>query len=417
MAEWIFFLFLSLFNLQYSGANDSNLYIYYWIIVFSFSIFSLILYLHNYLKQSKFPKTFFKKICPIVLIISLYLISFSLFGYDNVKNGYYAQIFILMCVPSFLLGYLCTEKKQENILISSVINFVVIGTMILTVSLYRLIFSSVGTESLETIGGAGRLGIGYLATHFFIITFYIFLFEQAKKTNRINLLFNLPLKNFFLLLMLLIQVSTVLFSGSRGPLLNLLIVSLIMIIVKFLENDLRTFMKKISILFLVLIVIAQLFKSFAQDLFATSTERTLTLFQLDSENWAGGSGRESLYPKAIDMFIDKPIFGHGPMAFLSKSGTGMYPHNLFLECLVDYGLVGLMVFIIFLSFIIFKYIKSFELNKNILLIAFLFISTLIELQVSGSFMANPRFWFFIGFAMGLKKYYKSIKIYKKVSPI
>lgn len=400
MGEWVFFLTLSFFNYQYAGSNESNFYVFYWILIFILSLVVFGLSLLNYIKLGKMPKYFIVNILPIFIVIILYLISFSVYGYNDTGNGYYAKVFVSMCVPTFIIGYICATKNKENQLIDIVIKFITLGTGILIISLYRLVTTNIGVGSLDSIGGVGRLGIGYLATQFFIVTFYIFLFSHRMENSNLSYLFKSRIKFILICIMLAIQVSTVIFSGSRGPLLNLILVAILMLLVRIFQNNLISFIKKLLSITLIILGFVFIFNNFAKKYFVFSTERTLTLFELDKDSWAGGSGRESLYSLAMDMFSNKPFFGYGPMGFLSSSGTNMYPHNLFLESIVDYGLVGLLIITLFFIFLIKKYIKKIKLNKNLLLILFLFTSSLIELQVSGTFIANARLWFFIGLGMG-----------------
>jgi O-antigen ligase len=401
MAEWVFFLFLSLFNLKYQGASESNLYVIYWITILVLSLISLFIYLLNYFKVGKMPKNIFVNFLPIFIVIMLYLISFLKFGYNYTGNGYYAKIFVSMCIPTFLIGYICSINKKENQLVKIVVQFVIFGTGILVISLYRLVSESIVTDSLDSVGGVGRLGIGYLATHFFIVTFYIFVFNNKISKISLPLLLRSRFKYTTIFIMLSIQISTVIFAGSRGPLLNLLLVCSMMIVLKLFQSSIVSFSKKLLSIIVIIICLLQFYNTFGQNYFALSTERTLTLFQLEKDNWAGGSGRESLYPLAYKMFSEKPVFGFGPMGFLSESGAGMYPHNIFLESMVDYGAIGLVVIVLFFIYLIKKYINRIDRNISLLLILFLFFSSLIELQVSGTFIAHARLWFFIGLGMGI----------------
>lgn len=56
------------------------------------------------------------------------------------------------------------------------------------------------------------------------------------------------------------------------------------------------------------------------------------------------SGRDELWSNAIELFRKNPIFGVGPYEFAKLNGT--YVHNNYLQCLVDYGILGFTLFII-----------------------------------------------------------------------
>lgn len=123
-----------------------------------------------------------------------------------------------------------------------------------------------------------------------------------------------------------------------------------------------------------------------------------------------------LYRAAYLVFLKNYIIGSGVKSFIyeciklphdkNSISCNNHPHNLYLEILVNLGLLGMSIFIIFLFLIINKIVKSlFEKNINgiqrITLILFLtfFIAELLPLRSYGSiFQVNNGsiFWFFLG---------------------
>lgn len=55
-------------------------------------------------------------------------------------------------------------------------------------------------------------------------------------------------------------------------------------------------------------------------------------------------GRNNLWSLAIDEFCKNPLLGNGVLYFQTKY-DGTYPHNIILELLVDFGIVGLGIFL------------------------------------------------------------------------
>jgi len=123
-----------------------------------------------------------------------------------------------------------------------------------------------------------------------------------------------------------------------------------------------------------------------------------------------------LYRAAYLVFLKNYIIGSGVKSFIyeciklphdkNSISCNNHPHNLYLEILVNLGLLGMSIFIIFLFLIINKIVKSlFEKNVNsiqrITLILFLtfFIAELLPLRSYGSiFQTNNGSicWFFLG---------------------
>ena len=85
----------------------------------------------------------------------------------------------------------------------------------------------------------------------------------------------------------------------------------------------------------------------------------------DEENLIFSKSHNEIYKSAFEMFLDKPIFGHGPKMFREKCldyyysihSCNTHPHNTYLQLLSETGILGfLFIFIIFIliSFIIIK---------------------------------------------------------------
>lgn len=73
-------------------------------------------------------------------------------------------------------------------------------------------------------------------------------------------------------------------------------------------------------------------------------------FELISQNNIG-NGRSALFAKAVMAIQQSPIIGHG-VGYFEKVSSGQYTHNYFLQILCEFGIVGLIFAIIFLTVII-----------------------------------------------------------------
>jgi O-antigen ligase len=118
-------------------------------------------------------------------------------------------------------------------------------------------------------------------------------------------------------------------------------------------------------------------------------------------------GHESLYRTAINMFLDRPIIGHGPKMFRVKCSDPSYsegvapcmthPHNFYIQLLAETGIIGfsflffLFVYLIFLSmkYFYYNYIKKKKIysNYHICLLACLLI-TIWPIIPNGNFFNN-----------------------------
>lgn len=92
------------------------------------------------------------------------------------------------------------------------------------------------------------------------------------------------------------------------------------------------------------------------------------------------SGRERIYYSAIELWQKKPFFGSGLNSF-EIMGYGIYPHNIFLEILVETGILGFLIFCSTILYFIFTTIKyRFNLHWPSIASVFLYF---LSSQVSG----------------------------------
>jgi O-antigen ligase len=116
---------------------------------------------------------------------------------------------------------------------------------------------------------------------------------------------------------------------------------------------------------------------------------------------------EGHYKIAINMFKEKPLFGHGvkmfrdycakPKNFVVEYGCTTHPHNIYMQLLAETGLVGffLVLFIFFaLSYFLFKnflniIFKNNQIFSNHRLCLFIFYFTILfPVAPSGNFFGN-----------------------------
>jgi O-antigen ligase len=63
------------------------------------------------------------------------------------------------------------------------------------------------------------------------------------------------------------------------------------------------------------------------------------------------SGRLGIWRRGVALFLESPIFGHGQNSFVELSqlqniGKVFTMHNDYLNCLVEFGIVGLILFLL-----------------------------------------------------------------------
>ena len=98
------------------------------------------------------------------------------------------------------------------------------------------------------------------------------------------------------------------------------------------------------------------------------------------------------------MIKDKPIIGNGIFSYYDKFPVNNYAHNLILEVLVQGGIIYLIVFASFLTFLGGKSNKIRKQNKRLFNIVFILVVYQFgELMVSGTYVKTGLFWLIISY--------------------
>lgn len=145
------------------------------------------------------------------------------------------------------------------------------------------------------------------------------------------------------LVMVPLSLLVALASGSRGPVVALLVVGLVAGVMRLRSGG--------ASLRIAAPVMAVGLAAAGGLLFIDLPTASLARYDLLVASLSGeGSdayldasleSRLSLYQLALSRFADGPFFGHGTAAFEATGGTFEYPHNLLLQFAADFGILGL----------------------------------------------------------------------------
>ena len=154
-------------------------------------------------------------------------------------------------------------------------------------------------------------------------------------------------KKFLFALFELIMMTNFITTGSRGPLLTFLL----SVILFFISKSSMSATKKIKLMFMIGLVIISGWNILLKVLPVQSIER---LFHSTSDS------RTKLWESALVIFYNNPILGGGEGAASKASVTllGNYSHNVYLDILVNSGILG------FISFLLFFVINCMQTSKK-----------------------------------------------------
>ena len=239
--------------------------------------------------------------------------------------------------------------------------------------------------------------------------------------------YNFFIKPFLLIFFLLI----ILVTGERAALL-IIIISFFFIF--YFKKEIIKFFFIFLFLLTLIFFLSQKIESinirFVKlfDSWKVQSEDNTTIKKINNSPWF------THYKAAIELFIEKPIIGHGPKSFRIKcantnidkeirkkdvtytdnfrTACASHPHNYLLEFLSEHGIIGGIFFIglfCFLFVIIYKKVKNSK-NKNIIVLigtGSLILAIIFPFKPSGSFFstfnASMLFYIFGFFLYYLKK--------------
>ena len=360
-----------------------------------------------YVFKNKLFFYFTKKILIIFFIFCVYCILVSIFvAKDRILSFESSLFYFRIGVFSCLIWYLLEQNKQ-------ILNFfyyaLVISFSVLIVDGYIQFFTGTNIVGLTKAGDrissffGNELIMGSYLSRLFPLLFALFIVKEKKKLELYVMIF------FFVLLS-----GLVLISGERASFF-LYVLSFIFIII-FVKGY-----TKLKTIFLVgsLIITIIIISSFDQvkNRILSNPKSTITKFIFTPAH-------DSLIRTAYNMFLDKPLFGHGPKMFRvickdEKYAVGItpcmtHPHNFYVQLLAETGIIGFSFLFSAFAYVLYcayRQLKSIVLrqkryltNYQVCLLAGILI-TVWPLTTNGNFFHN---WLMIVYSLPVGFYLHSI---------
>ncbi len=365
----IFFVTYDLLGKAYEGSESSNAFII--LNVITFLILTMYIIRYAFIKNISNKKTI-ALIAINIIFISVFLIEYVTQTHKG--DMYYRfQQFILWASPMMFLGSIfAIERSHENI--NNLIKSLFIVAVFMSLSSFSILYKVIVLQGKVVLGGAGRLKAGYTLA----LVFAIFVSKLLKESKRQILL------NIYSIIIYIAILST----GARGASLVATIILSYYIIRKITLKNFIYIVVIGSFLFLIINNLS------TREMFKFNLNRTFEYIGDDGINWSGSSGRDKVYSTTIDHIKNKPIIGYGIFSYSAKLGYKSYPHNIFLEFLIQGGIIYFLV----ASIIIVRlFRKTHYLKEEKDLVFILYIYQLINLIFSGTYMATGLFWMIMSY--------------------
>jgi O-antigen ligase len=309
-----------------------------------FAIFYILTLIPNLEKFSKFDMSF--KPINILFFLFFYLTLISIININ--QYSYYFFDFTLFLNILLFLFLINHEREVPNIIERGLLSFA-IGSIILTIFFF-LGYGITYFGGRVSIFGDNQNTIGLrLCISITILLYNIIYNPFSLKFIRYFFLFSIPF-------LIIFMFST----GSRTASIDFILIFIVWII--FLKS--MKFKHKLYILSLFSLLIYYVFMYF----FNISSITFIRIFNtIDKFDLAG---RDFVWKEVIKIISQNPLTGIGETGYFMQStkafGNYKSPHNVFLEILSFGGIIGLLLFIIFIIKIYFGSIKYYFKTNNIL---------------------------------------------------
>lgn len=346
---------------------------------FLIPMFFIVLFILSKNKMSNFRSFAF------FVLIFIASIPYSLLRYSNYLYNFFGLMYLLFFVS---LPWLIVGLNINNV-DKLIIEFKNQSKWIFLTNVILLVFSLKSGRDMT-----GNMEISYSILPLTIFSLYLFLNEY----------------NIKYLILFVFSGGIIVFYGSRGPLLCIAIFLLSYILLNLKNHK----------FILICLVSGVMFFAFNFDTILRTTTQVLyehniesrTLFKLLNGDFTDGTGRETIYSVVFDEIKNEPLLGVGlggdriiinkQIYNFNKDMSSSYPHNLFLEILLQYGMIiGTFFSIFIILIIIMAFIKGNKQEKNLILI--LFSTEFIRLMISSSYMVSVLFFLMLGFCINIIK--------------
>ena len=340
-----------------------------------------------YLITEKNNFTFNENILKIFLIFWLYIVIISFFSIEKLislkSSFFYCRFGLYTLAIIYFLNSVSNSIETIYKIYKYTLIFVILD------SFYQIFAGKdifgIKPNNTDLMRISGPFGDKFILGSFLqkILPVFIYLIMKiTKKDNKIKL------SDFIILILSIVLIYR---SGDRSALGLILIFSFIFFLI---NKSLRKNMIKIFFIFLIFSILVtiqnpKIFeRTFSDTLgqfkgkyYEKFLEKDLNETKLDFMIFS--FHHQTHYSTALRMFLDKPIFGHGPKSFrfkcknfefkpnrdvsnkfgeIKKSyGCSTHPHNTYLQLLSETGIIGFSF--IFFLFIYFS-IKILNLIKN-----------------------------------------------------
>jgi O-antigen ligase len=238
------------------------------------------------------------------------------------------------------------------------------------------------------------LSWGYAVSSGAVIAYCVALYSRVMSRRQIVAIVLFAMTFQFLLV-----------SSARGPLLSVVVVCLLPLLIGGVSVDRGRVLVRHSTLIAVLLVVAAagyvVYLLTAGEGSATLQRFSKLLDQTDNPDLVEGANRFEYYAAAIKYWLQSPIIGNGiasfSLMFRGMEIPGTHPHNIILETLTNYGLVGFVLFLVMFGYgVRHATLRRLETDKLFMCVFLLFASRFVAAMYNTEIASQQPLMAFLG---------------------
>lgn len=383
IAPLFFALYFLISGRIWGGAMDGMAYKIVIAIMMIGVLFFYIQSLNRHLRLSR-------KEVLVWCILALVFLAFLLNGSSEELAKAHFLRYLCFSVPSALIGIVYSRKKD----IINIAAPLQMAMLLLTFGFGIMqLHAKIHSERLalyQTISYS--LGFSYAVN----LLLLLFRFDGGTCWKGLWKLLNFKGSKFFYTILLLLQVLLCVISGGRGGFV-LIVASTVVLLCFYLQQKTnKTNLMPYVLFILCLLPFFSLLPSEIKDFIEQGGERVFSYLTPSGIDMSQTSHRDVVYEENLELIAQRPWVGYGLWGYFNKT-DGYYPHNIFLEFLLQRGIPFLIFMLLVLVYIAQKYIAMVKTEREHLLVLPLILLPCIKLLFSETYLEEGLFWFSIAY--------------------
>ena len=328
----------------------------------------------------------YRKRMKVSNILSLFvlfvIVTIGLFS-DSTNNTYFQQ-YIVFSIPAALVGMYYGSKQDVSLLIKWLDVYFIIITISVFVSFPQYYSSRLFGEELYS------QKLSYESA--FVLLLNVFLLADTNRSRHFNFT-NTKLYRAFAIIIIPLLLFIIILSGGRGGFLTLLFGFIVFLYAnkRKRRHVFRYIIVVTAIIFVAYLVAMQTLDPTVYDFASESFGRIFSYISDGKIDMSQTSGRDEILTKAFSLIKSKPILGYGFFNYINSLGT--YPHNIFVEWLLQGGILFFVFSVCLTLRFYIKILNMIKHDNSFVVILPIFIYPLTELLFSGTWVSNPFLWF------------------------